>query len=151
MLQPTGLAVLADLGLSREIAELGAWVNRLIGTDARTGRVVLDVGYEPLGPNAHALGVHRVALFKVLHDAVVKAKLPVRTSYPIELVERDKGKNWLLGPRGLEGPFDLIVDAMGSASPLKVEALRPGKVRPLPFGAIWARCRGWMAASTGWR
>lgn len=137
MLQPTGLAVLEALGLRGEIAALGARVERLIGTDARSGRVVLDVGYRPLGPDIHAVAVHRAALFNVLHDAVVAERLPIRTGFMVESLERSEGKQWLRGPRGREGPFDLVVDALGSASPLKVEAKVPSRARPLPFGAIW--------------
>jgi 2-polyprenyl-6-methoxyphenol hydroxylase-like FAD-dependent oxidoreductase len=137
MLQPTGQAVLADLGLLDAMAELGVRISRLIGTDSQTGRAVLDVGYGPLGMGVHALGVHRAALFKVLHDAVVAAKLPLRTAYPISRMERDRGKAWLIGPRGLEGPFDLVVDTMGASSPLRGQAERPGKATALPFGAIW--------------
>lgn len=137
MLQPTGLAVLEALGLRGEIAALGARVERLIGTDARSGRVVLDVGYRPLGPDVHAVAVHRAALFNVLHDAVVAERLPIRTGFMVDSLERSEGKQWLRGPRGREGPFDLVVDALGSASPLKVEAKVPSRARPLPFGAIW--------------
>jgi 2-polyprenyl-6-methoxyphenol hydroxylase-like FAD-dependent oxidoreductase len=137
MLQPTGLAVLAALGLAGEIAALGARVERLIGTDAKSGRVVLDVGYRPLGPEVHAIAVHRAALFNVLHDAVVAERLPIRTGFVVESLERSGGGQWLRGPQGLEGPFDLVVDALGSASPLKSEAKVPSRSRPLSFGAIW--------------
>jgi 2-polyprenyl-6-methoxyphenol hydroxylase-like FAD-dependent oxidoreductase len=137
MLQPTGLAVLAALGLYPEIAALGARVERLIGTDARTGRAVLEVAYRPLGPDVHAIAVHRAALFNVLHDAVVAARLPIRTGFAVEALERSAGKQWLVGPQGREGPFDLVVDALGSASPLKVEARIPSQSRPLSFGTIW--------------
>lgn len=145
MLQPTGLAVLEALGLRGEIAALGARVERLIGTDARSGRVVLDVGYRPLGPDVHAVAVHRAALFNVLHDAVVAERLPIRTGFMVDSLERSEGKQWLRGPRGREGPFDLVVDALGSASPLKVEAKVPSRARPLPFGAIWGTVQ-WVDA-----
>lgn len=137
MLQPTGLAVLEALGLYDEIAVLGARIGRLVGTDARSGRVVLDVGYRPLGPEVHAIGVHRATLFNVLHDAVVADGLSIRTGFVVERLERSGGGQWLLGPNGREGPFDLVVDALGSASPLKVEAQVPSRARPLSFGAIW--------------
>ncbi len=137
MLQPTGLAVLKALGLYQAIRQLGAPVDRLVGTDAKSGRTVLDVGYGPLGPGVHALGVHRSALFKVLHDAVVEARLPIRSGYTVAGLQRDQGKSWLLSPQGLEGPFDLVVDALGAQSPLKPLARSPGRVRPLEYGAIW--------------
>jgi len=137
MLQPTGLAVLAALGLYSEIAALGARVERLIGTEAQSGRVVLDVGYRPLGADVHAIAVHRAALFNVLHDAVVAERLSIRTSFVVEGLERSGGKQWLRASQGREGPFDLVVDALGSASPLKVEAKVPRQSRSLSFGAIW--------------
>ena len=136
MLQPTGLAVLDALGLYSEIAALGARIERLIGTDAKSGLVVLDVGYRPLGPEVHAIAVHRAALFNVLHDAVVAERLPIRTGFAVEALDRSGGQ-WVVGPQGREGPFDLVVDALGSASPLKIEAKVPSRSRPLAFGAIW--------------
>ena len=45
MLQPTGLSVLKDLGLGRNIEALGQRIDRLWGTDAKSGRTVLDVRY----------------------------------------------------------------------------------------------------------
>ena len=136
MLQPTGLAALGALGLSGAISALGARVDRLVGTDARSGRVVLDVGYRPLGAGSHALAVHRAALFHVLHDAVVAEKLPIRTGFTVATMEREE-TSWLRGPQGLEGPFDLVVDALGAGSPLRVATSHPASVRQLPYGAIW--------------
>jgi len=137
MLQPTGLAALHALGLHDKMTALGARIDRLVGTDAKTGRIVLEVHYNPLGPGQYALGVHRSALFSVLHDAVVSANLQVRSGYTVTGLQRDKGKSWLLSPQGLEGPFDLVVDALGSQSPLKRYAKTHGTARPLVYGAIW--------------
>ncbi len=145
MLQPTGLAVLHALGLYRSIARLGAPIDRLIGTDVHSGRTVLEVGYQPLGAGQHALGVHRAALFRVLHDAVVEAKLPIRSGYTVDQLQRDLGKSWLLSPQGLEGPFDLVVDALGAHSALKPFARSQGRARPLVYGALW-RTTPWTDA-----
>jgi 2-polyprenyl-6-methoxyphenol hydroxylase-like FAD-dependent oxidoreductase len=81
--------------------------------------------------------MHRSALFGVLHDAVMAAKLPIRSGYTVTALQRDKRKSWLLSPQGLEGPFDLVVDALGALSPLQVFARKPGRARPLEYGAIW--------------
>jgi len=137
MLQPTGLAALNALGLYRQMVALGAPIDRLVGTDAKSGRKVLEVHYHPLGPEQHALGVHRSALFNVLHNAAVEAKLPIRSGYTVDQLQRDNRKSWLLSPQGLEGPFDLVVDALGAQSPLKRFAKAPGKARALEYGAIW--------------
>ncbi len=137
MLQPTGLAVLADLGLDERIRALGARIERLSGTDARSGRVVLDVGYWPLGRHVHAIGMHRATLFNLLHEPVSEARLPMRTAFPVSAVERDTSRIWLRSSNGLEGPFDLVVDAMGAGSPLRGEAPGARRPRPLAFGALW--------------
>lgn len=138
MLQPTGRAVLHDLGLHDEIAALGQPLDRLIGHDARTGRTVLDVRYASLPRLGRGLGVHRAALFNVLHDAVAAAGIPVRTDFSVGTRDWRQGKNWLIGPRGSEGPFHLIVDCLGAQSPLKRFAQVPGTAEPLEFGALWA-------------
>jgi 2-polyprenyl-6-methoxyphenol hydroxylase-like FAD-dependent oxidoreductase len=138
MLQPTGRAVLHDLGLHDNIAALGQPLDRLVGHDARSGRVVLDVRYASLPRLGRGLGVHRAALFSVLHDAVVAAGIPTRTGFAVGTLDRRKGKSWLIGSRGGEGPFDLIVDCLGSQSPMKRFAQVPGTAEPLEFGALWA-------------
>jgi 2-polyprenyl-6-methoxyphenol hydroxylase-like FAD-dependent oxidoreductase len=138
MLQPTGRAVLHDLGLHGEIAALGAPLDRLIGHDARSGRTVLDVRYASLPRLGRGLGVHRAALFGVLHDAVVAAGIPVRIGFAVGTRDWRGGKSWLIGSRGSDGPFHLIVDCLGAQSPLKRFAREPGTAELLEFGALWA-------------
>ena len=46
ILQPTGLTVLADLGLLDDILALGSRIDWLHGADAKTGRTVRDVRYD---------------------------------------------------------------------------------------------------------
>jgi 2-polyprenyl-6-methoxyphenol hydroxylase-like FAD-dependent oxidoreductase len=134
MMQPTGLAVMADLGLHGRIAALGRPIDGLIGHDARTGRVVLDVKYAALPRVRRGLGTHRAALFNVLHEAVLAEGIPIRTGFTVS--GRDGG--WLLGGAQREGPFELIVDTLGAGSPLRAQARVPGTSRALAFGALWA-------------
>lgn len=140
ILQPTGQAVLHDLGLLPAVLALGSPIDRLCGTDARTGRMVLDVGYKALPKLGRGLGIHRAALFDVLHDAVRAVGIPIRTSSEIvTLRDAAAGKRTLVfaGDRQSEG-FDLVVDCLGAGSPLKGHSRAPGKSYPLAFGAIWA-------------
>ena len=140
ILQPTGQAVLHDLGLLPAVCALGSPIDRLRGTDARSGRVVLDVRYDTLRNGGRGLAIHRAALFDVLHDAVLGAGIPIRTSSAIEsLTELSEGRRGLVfaGGRQSDG-FDLVVDCLGSGSPLKGHSLAPGKSRALSFGAVWA-------------
>jgi 2-polyprenyl-6-methoxyphenol hydroxylase-like FAD-dependent oxidoreductase len=136
MLQPTGQAVLADLGLLGRMASLGAPIKALIGTDSTSGRTVLDVRYAALG-KATAFGIHRAALFAVLHDAVVSAGVSVVTSFTINGAEFSSGEGWLRSGSRREGPFDLVVDALGASSPLKHLAAGSRVPRELSYGAIW--------------
>lgn len=138
MLQPTGLAVLDALGLRGEIVALGARVDRLIGTDSRSGRTVLDVGYGPLGPDIHAIGVHRAALFNVLFAAVTREQIGLVTDFTATGLTSGQTGHWLVSDEGREGPFDLIVDASGAKSRLRSLARLGGRSRALQYGAIWS-------------
>ena len=138
ILQPTGLSVLDDLGLHAEIAALGQPLDRLRGTDAKSGRIVLDVRYAALRGLGRGLGVHRAALFNVLHAAVVRTGFAIVHGQTVTGVEqRLTGFDLLFGDRR-EGPFDLVIDTMGANSPLKDLASSRDVTRPLAYGAIWA-------------
>ena len=133
ILQPTGQAVMAELDLLEAIRALGRPLDRLIGHDAHSGRTVLDMRYAALPRLGRGLGIHRAALFGVLHGAVVESGIPVSTGAEITALE---GGVLELGGRR-EGPFDLVVDAMGSNSPLRACVRGPARRRALPFAAIW--------------
>lgn len=138
ILQPTGLSVLADLGLLDGILALGSRIDRLHGTDARTGRTVLDVRYDARRGGRFGLAVHRAALFRVLHDAVQAEGVPIETG--VELDDLKTGERaFLLCRDGRRlGPFDLVVDASGARSRLRRYAKDASEPRPLAYGAFWA-------------
>lgn len=79
ILQPTGLAVLAELGLATSIQGLGQRIERIYGLTEPTDRVVLDVDYAALGSGFHGLAVHRAALFDLLLDEITARGIPVTT------------------------------------------------------------------------
>ena len=136
MLQPTGLSVLADLGLLPAIMALGNRIDQLQGEDAKTGRAVLDVRYSALKKNRFGLAVHRAALFSVLHDAVKAAKIPIATSREIAGLEQHASGTALVEISGQKhGPYDLVVDCSGARSKLRGDAPPP---RELAYGALWA-------------
>lgn len=111
---------------------LGSRIDRLYGKAAN--RVVLDVRYEALG-QLRGLAVHRAGLFNVLHDALVSQGLKVISGSRINQIN---GKYIVLDQTAKVGPFDLIVDALGSRSPLIVHASGPDYRRAMPYGAVWA-------------
>lgn len=143
ILQPTGLTVLADLGLLDDILALGARIDRLHGADASTGRTVLDVRYDAQCGSRFGLAVHRAALFGVLFRAARREAIAIETDVEIEAVEAGERATLVCGNGRRAGPFDLIVDASGSRSKLRQCADNGGAPRPLTYGAFWA--------SLGWR
>ena len=135
MIQPTGLAVLRELGLADALLDHGARVDRLRGEAGSRGRIVLDVRYASLGRRAgFGIGVHRAALFTLLHRAVVAEGIAIETGCAVagsEMSAGDRRALLLDGGRRV-GPFDLIVDALGTRTPLA-----PPCGRALAYGALW--------------
>jgi len=140
ILQPPGLAALDWLGLGARMRALGQPLDRLYGRAIPSGRVVLDVHYRALGAGQRGLAVHRATLFGVLHDAVTVAGIAVETGCRIANLERapDARPCLIAGDGRRFGPFDLIIDALGSRSPLIDHAAAPVLRRRLDYGAIWA-------------
>lgn len=141
MIQPTGMAVLAELGLLGATLDAGARVDRLFGQAGR--RVVLDVRYSALGRRgahrgahrgAFGIGIHRAALFGVLHGAVSEAGIAVQTGRTIARSTLVGARRSLIFDDGeASRPFDLVVDALGTWTPLA-----PPTGRALAYGALWA-------------
>ncbi len=137
MLQPTGLAVLREMGLVDRIVARGSRIDRLFGQCALTGRVVLSVRYDALDAGYAGLGVHRAALFGVLADALAAEGLAVEPDTELTRVERSGSTMRLFSNWGPVGDFDLVVDALGSRSPLMAASGLSSAVRELPYGALW--------------
>ncbi|MEI9401457.1 NAD(P)/FAD-dependent oxidoreductase [Mesorhizobium argentiipisi] len=143
ILQPTGLTVLADLGLLHEILSLGSRIERLHGTDARNGRTVLEVRYDARRGRRFGLAVHRAALFGVLFRAALREAMAIETNVEVETLETAERATLVCGNGRRLGPFDLIVDASGARSKLRSYLGDNAMPRPLAYGAFWA--------SLGWR
>ena len=113
MLQPTGLAVLDDLGLTPAVETMAQPIDRVFGREARRGRIVLDIRYADLRRPRPALGVHRAALFDVLQRACLEAGVGFETGR--EIIAASAGR--LTDALGVSTPaFDLVVDASGARS-----------------------------------
>ena len=71
----------------------------------------------------------------MLFEAVTKQAVPIETRKTVAGTEaRADGRRSLVFAHGeRSAPFDLVVDALGSSSPLC-----PPSGRPLPYGALWA-------------
>ena len=137
MLQPTGLACLARLGLDRAAVDSGAVVLGIYGKTVR-GAHIFDVSYRELGPRLFGIGIHRGALFGLLYDEVRRLAVPITASVEMRASRCTPGGRVLLDAQGNEhGPFDLVVDGTGQRSPLRAGAVQVGINRPYPYGALW--------------
>jgi 2-polyprenyl-6-methoxyphenol hydroxylase-like FAD-dependent oxidoreductase len=138
ILQPTGLAVLNELGLTAKIHACGKRIDRMHGVSMPKGKEVLNVSYEALGEGFHGLAVHRAALFDVLYEAVQDRNIEIRTGIDVSsvvvnsdfiLVADDAGETY--------GGFELLIDASGARTCLQEHSRFVSRRRELTYGALW--------------
>lgn len=127
VIQPVGQAVLEACGAGSAL-RLGRRIDRMLGQEARRGRAVLDVTYDPARGERFGLAIHRASLHHALLEAALAAGAEL---VPGHRVTGRAGQRLCVGDQRL-GPFDLIVDASGARS-----ALSPLMGKPLSFGALW--------------
>lgn len=129
VIQPVGQTVLAEIGCLDTALAGSAQITRMFGYEADHGRAVLNVHYGPEGGDTFGLGIHRATLFSALWTAVAARQVPIRPSHAVT----SHANGWLhIADGNAIGPFDLVVDAAGAASPLS-----PLTGKSLPYGAIW--------------
>ena len=133
MLQPTGLAVLAELGLRDEIEGLGQRIERLWGLTTPSLRPVLDVRYDKWRRDVFGLGVQRGLVFETLLKAAQDADVELVLSAPVARADPSGPALELEDGTRLAG-MDLIVYAHGARS--RLTASDQGV--DLPYGALWA-------------
>ena len=133
LLQPTGLAVLRELGLADEAVNRGA---RIGGLESKThrGRSVLDLHYADLHPKTFGLGIHRGALFDLLHGRLQRSSARLVTG--AEIVDVARGS--VIDKEGAaHGPFDLVIVADGAHSALRTRLMPSARAPLYPWGCIW--------------
>lgn len=148
LLQPTGLACLARLGLDDGALALGAIVHAIDGRTAR-GRRVLAIDYRRLRPHLFGLGIHRASLFALLHGEVERLGVPVSTNVEAVRIESHaRGRTVVIDTQGQHhGPFDLVIDASGMRSALRRAVGGRIRDRQFTYGAIWAA----LPMTDGWK
>ncbi|MGE0549372.1 MAG: FAD-dependent oxidoreductase [Kofleriaceae bacterium] len=138
LLQPTGQAVLARMGLYDAVAARCTRIDRLWFRTPH-GRTVVDLHYAAVDRAWFGLGLHRGVLFEALHSAAcAEPRVEVRTGHAICALRRDGERIWIGDDAGNEhGPFDLVVVADGALSELRAHAGHTIRDAPYPWGALW--------------
>tara|TARA_B100001989_G_scaffold243571_1_gene211417 strand:- start:9924 stop:11213 length:1290 start_codon:yes stop_codon:yes gene_type:complete len=136
LLQPTGLACLARLGLDHKAIEYGATIHNIYGKTLNNN-VIFDISYSDLKPHYFGVGIHRGSLFTLLYEEALRLNIPIHTGYEIKGTFCQNDKRYIIDKSGKSyGPYDLVIDAGGMRSSLR----RHGHIRldkPYPYGAIW--------------
>jgi 2-polyprenyl-6-methoxyphenol hydroxylase-like FAD-dependent oxidoreductase len=137
VLQPTGMAVLARLGVCEQVVARGAPIRRLRCLRA-DGVPVVDLHYRSVAEDLYGVGLHRGVLFEALAQCARAAGVELRCGVEIVRVERGRHGRLLVDDEDeLHGPFDLLVVADGARSHLAAQ-VQPGRRRAAyPWGALW--------------
>jgi 2-polyprenyl-6-methoxyphenol hydroxylase-like FAD-dependent oxidoreductase len=137
LLQPTGLAVLARLGLLEGAVARGAPVGALYCRTAR-GRTLFDLRYARLATGLAGLGIHRGALFELLFGAAGAAGVRMCAGAEVSALDVSGPRPRVVGEGGGRlGEHDLIVVADGARSRLRAHAAGVRRARPYRWGALW--------------
>jgi 2-polyprenyl-6-methoxyphenol hydroxylase-like FAD-dependent oxidoreductase len=138
LLQPTGQAVLARLGLLDVVQSHGERIDRLFGSVASNGTKIFDLSYSQLGDETFGIGVHRASLFQALWQRANELGIDIIVGTHLVSRDYDGSQSHLVDDRDQRfGPFDLIVDATGSHSDLAA-SLGAQTPKPFTYGAVWA-------------
>jgi 2-polyprenyl-6-methoxyphenol hydroxylase-like FAD-dependent oxidoreductase len=137
ILQPTGQAVLARLGLADEVIRRGARLDKL-RVDRHDNVRLLELSYAHVDAAHFGVGLHRGVLFQVLFGAVRREGIPLRLGVSCERLDLDRGKYFVVDTDGTRwGPHDMIVIADGARSRLRDEVGTSRRADPYPWGALW--------------
>lgn len=139
LLQPSGLAALARLGLAHTAIAMGAKVHRLHGKNGR-GRTVLDLRYADFRPDAFGLGIHRHSLFELLHSAMCETRTQLRLGFDVTAIENFDRPVLVATDGRREGPFDLVLVAAGAHGKLRHQVSARGRDHLYRWAALWTIC-----------
>ncbi len=132
LLQPSGLQVLERLGARAEAERWGARIQALDGRTPR-GRRVLDLNYGTL----HGLGIHRAALFGLLHARMTASGAKLVLGFEVASIETPQAPVLVAKDGRRAGPFDLVLDCAGAHDAAR-DGLGLRLTAPLyPWGALW--------------
>lgn len=139
MLQPTGLKMLAELGLAKKAKELGTNIQGMFGKNGN--QTVLDLNFKNRF-NLTGLGIHRGALFGILYQALKDRNIEIVLDAEVRQIKDLEGKKAIVDKRKrLFDGFDLVIVANGSSSALRanleIEQIEIDEQQK--WGALWTK------------
>jgi 2-polyprenyl-6-methoxyphenol hydroxylase-like FAD-dependent oxidoreductase len=137
LLQPSGQAALASLGLLDRVAA-ESWPIRAFHAESAPGRTLTLMRYDRRDPASFALGLARGRLFTTLMDAATMAGVGVVTGTRIvDARETRDAVTPLDEHRGEHGSFDVLVGADGMRSALRRRVDPASRLFLSPHAALW--------------
>ena len=137
LLQPSGQAALASLGLLERVAA-EAWPIRAFHAESATERTLTLLRYDRRDLASFALGVARGRLFTTLMDAAVAAGVRVVTGARIVDARETQDSVVPIDGVGVEhGSFDVLVGADGMRSALRRRVDPGSRLFLSPHAALW--------------
>ncbi len=137
LLQPSGQAVLREMGLLDDVVAGAERIEEIYATTHR-GHELVRLRYADLYNGGAGYGLHRGDLFTVLHRAMLSAGVTLRLMQAVVSFQQDTDHIEPLDTDGRSlGKFDLLIAADGARSRLRQSAgIRQGTM-PYAYGAIW--------------
>ncbi len=137
LLQPSGIAVLSELGIRDQILSHAARIERMHVVNPKA-RTLVDLRYAELGPGQFGAGLHRPVLLHYLIQQMLVAGVEIRWGWEIDAAEKSE-RGWSLScPDGRSSDgFDLLVIADGARSKLRELVSGTASNRGYPWGAHW--------------
>lgn len=137
MLQPTGLACLANLGIDKAVIDTSAKIFRLDGR-THNNRIVFDLDYRLLSAHYFGLGTHRSVIFNLLYNKVLSHKITITSHCEIIDSHLKGARRTLIDANHNEyGAYDLVIDASGRRSNLRNKLGDVKYNKEYPFAAVW--------------
>ncbi|HEY4102872.1 MAG TPA: NAD(P)/FAD-dependent oxidoreductase [Polyangiaceae bacterium] len=137
VLQPTGMSVLGELGVLDRVLARGTRLDALHCTTPQK-KTVVHLKYADISPGLFGLGMHRGALFQILHEAALAAGADLRHGTPIANVSETRTRARILSQGNrIASEHDLVVIANGARSDLRQSSGLLRRETPYPWGALW--------------
>jgi 2-polyprenyl-6-methoxyphenol hydroxylase-like FAD-dependent oxidoreductase len=138
MLQPTGQAVLARLGLLDDVLARGERIDSLVVEKANRAPL-LSLKYHDVSRDYFGIGLHRGVLFTSLFNALKDSNCKLHLGVECTALEpAGRGTHYVESSSGERfGPYDLVIVADGARSGLRTKTQLSTKADTYPWGAVW--------------